>query len=276
MSTSVKSHRARDTITLLQRETPEFIPQRCGHWPLNSPGLNPVIYGVWDILKRGSTIRGSMMWRSWKNVCWGSGDCRTTPSSRQRLRSGLLVWVHVFVWMVDILNINFEPMTLWRVLFVLLIPVPENLIDINMDRVKHCVKCVTFVSEIFTQCGSNKTKVWRKFLRQVLCHSLAKLHTKNCENRYIFVKVRAKKSVAPILLGYGIETSYSDLQRLMKVINNSVSRWAVYGILLRFRGLKKLRATWQPMTLNSPSVWMRKLIWSRMIVGNCLLANWLK
>ena len=31
--------------------------------------------------KRGSTTRGSMMWRSWKNVCWGSGGCwPCTPS----------------------------------------------------------------------------------------------------------------------------------------------------------------------------------------------------
>jgi len=27
--------------------------------------------------KRGSTARGSMMWRCWKNVCWGSGGCWT-------------------------------------------------------------------------------------------------------------------------------------------------------------------------------------------------------
>ena len=31
MLTSMKSNCARDTVTLLQRETPEIIPQRCGH-----------------------------------------------------------------------------------------------------------------------------------------------------------------------------------------------------------------------------------------------------
>ena len=31
MLTSIKSHRARNTVTFLQRETPGFIPQRCGH-----------------------------------------------------------------------------------------------------------------------------------------------------------------------------------------------------------------------------------------------------
>ena len=32
--------------------------------------------------KRGSIARRFMMWRSWKNVCWGSGGCWTTPSLR--------------------------------------------------------------------------------------------------------------------------------------------------------------------------------------------------
>jgi len=41
--------------------------------------------------KRRSTVRGSMRWRSRKNVCWGSGGCWTTPSSQQRLRSGVVV-----------------------------------------------------------------------------------------------------------------------------------------------------------------------------------------
>jgi len=39
------------------------------------------------------------------------------------------------VVLVDILNINFEPMTFWCVLFILSIPVSVNLID------KTCAKC---------------------------------------------------------------------------------------------------------------------------------------
>jgi len=58
-----------------KRETLEFIPPEM--WPPNSPDLNPVDYSSF---KRGSTARGSMMWRSCKNVCWGSGGCWTTPS----------------------------------------------------------------------------------------------------------------------------------------------------------------------------------------------------
>jgi len=85
------AHRARDTETMLQRETSEFILQRCGHlirqmwiWWTTASGV---------CFKRWSTTRRSMTWRSWKNVCWGSGGCWTTLSSRQRLRSGVVVWM---------------------------------------------------------------------------------------------------------------------------------------------------------------------------------------
>ena len=127
-------HRARDTVTVLQIETPEFSPPEM--WPPNSPD-----FWIWWTaasgvsIKRGSTVRGSMklMRRSWKNVCWGNGGCWTTPSSQQqRLHSGVVVWMHVFAWMVDILNINFEPLTICCVLFVSLILVPLNVIAINM------------------------------------------------------------------------------------------------------------------------------------------------
>ena len=41
------AHRARATIALLDRETPEFIPPQL--WSPNSPDLNPVDYRVWEI-----------------------------------------------------------------------------------------------------------------------------------------------------------------------------------------------------------------------------------
>jgi len=88
----------------------------------------------------------------WKNVCRGSGGCWMTPSSRQRLHKkisstffiwtqcisqyiSIVVWMHVFVWMVGTLNINFEPLSFCRVLFVSSILVPLNVIDINMCKV---------------------------------------------------------------------------------------------------------------------------------------------
>jgi len=41
------AHCAHDTVTMLQREMPEFIPSEM--WPPNSSDLNPVDYSIWDI-----------------------------------------------------------------------------------------------------------------------------------------------------------------------------------------------------------------------------------
>ena len=46
---SATTHRARDTVQLLQQETPEFIAPDL--WPPNSPDLNPVDYRVWGLIK---------------------------------------------------------------------------------------------------------------------------------------------------------------------------------------------------------------------------------
>jgi len=142
-----------------------------------------------------------MVYRSWihdvkelKNVCGARGGCWTTPQSRQQLCSGVVVWMHVFAWMVDILNINFEPLTFCCVLFVSPILVPRNVIDTNMCKAMLILcECVTFVSETFTRYSSNITNVWQEILIQWLWHSLVKLCTKNYENLSILVKVTAKK-----------------------------------------------------------------------------------
>jgi len=46
---SVPSHRAKDTVVLLNQETPDFIPPDV--WPPNSPDLNRVDYTVWSVLQ---------------------------------------------------------------------------------------------------------------------------------------------------------------------------------------------------------------------------------
>ena len=66
--------------------------------------------------------------------------------------------------MVDIFNINFEPLTFCCVLFVSSILVSVNVIDINVYKVLCGVKCVTFVSDTFTRYGSNITNVWQEIL----------------------------------------------------------------------------------------------------------------
>jgi len=124
---------------MLQRETPEFIPPEMGH-------LIRQIWIRWTTasgvcFKRESTARGSMIWvertlkveRTSAEGVKAAGPC--TPSSRQWLRSGIVVWMHVFAWMVDILNINFELLTFCCVLFVSSILISVNVIDINMCKV---------------------------------------------------------------------------------------------------------------------------------------------
>ena len=46
---SAPSHRAKETVRLLENETPEFIPPTL--WPPNSPDLNPVDYKVWSVMQ---------------------------------------------------------------------------------------------------------------------------------------------------------------------------------------------------------------------------------
>ena len=47
---SAPVHHARDTIQLLQRETPDFIGPDL--WPPNSPDLNPVDYKIWGVMQQ--------------------------------------------------------------------------------------------------------------------------------------------------------------------------------------------------------------------------------
>ena len=62
----------------------------------------------------------------------------------------------------------------------------------------------------------------KKFLRQWLWHSLLKLCTKNYENLSIFVKVTAKKSVAPFFLDmvYMYNSIHIDSKYLVQCLQN--------------------------------------------------------
>ena len=47
---SAPAHRARDTLQLLQRDTPEFIAPDL--WPPKCPDLNPVDYKIWGVMQQ--------------------------------------------------------------------------------------------------------------------------------------------------------------------------------------------------------------------------------
>jgi len=49
-NTTLSSHRAKDTMKLLQQETPNFIGPDL--WPPNSPDMNPVDYKVWGVMQQ--------------------------------------------------------------------------------------------------------------------------------------------------------------------------------------------------------------------------------
>ena len=92
------AHRARDTctVTMLQRETPEFISPEM--WPPNSPDLNPVDYSICGMLQErvcrswihDVSSKNVESWRTSAEGVKAAGPC--TLSSRQRLRSGVVVW----------------------------------------------------------------------------------------------------------------------------------------------------------------------------------------
>src|ERR1043165_712555 len=51
------AHRARDTVSFLERETLDFMPPTL--WPPNSPDLNPVDYSIWCAAGEGLPLQNS-------------------------------------------------------------------------------------------------------------------------------------------------------------------------------------------------------------------------
>ena len=86
------AHRARDTVRLLEAETPDFI--RPTLWPPNSPDLNPVDYTIWSIMQEKvykTKIRDVNELRQRIVEAWDEIDQRVIDDSvqqwRQRLRA---------------------------------------------------------------------------------------------------------------------------------------------------------------------------------------------
>ena len=78
------AHRARDTIELLRRSTPDFIAPDM--WPPKSPDLNPVDYAIWSVMYSRVCIRPESMTSTSRDsvlspcgVDWNSALCCLTP-----------------------------------------------------------------------------------------------------------------------------------------------------------------------------------------------------
>jgi len=175
--------------------------QRCGH-------LIRQIWNRWTTAS-GYASRGLPLADPWRGVertsaegVEAAGPC--TPSSRQRLRSDIVVWMHVFAWMVDILNINF-----WASDFLLCFVCFVDTGCPKCDRYKH-VQSANIVWNVLLLClrishgmVAIEQMYGKKLLRQWLWPSLVNLCTKNYENPSIFVKVTKKISVT-FFSGHGV------------------------------------------------------------------------
>jgi len=82
--TMIQTHCAKDTIKLLQQETPDLIGPDL--WPPNSPHLNPVDYKVWGVVKqRVYTVNVVIVVRT-ASMSWSSASLKSgTVCSRTLL-----------------------------------------------------------------------------------------------------------------------------------------------------------------------------------------------
>ena len=92
---SEPGHRARETVDLLTKETPDFILPTL--WPPNSPDLNSVDYKVWSIMQEvyKKRIKDVDELRSRILTAWDELDQRITDTAvrqwRTRLRACVMV-----------------------------------------------------------------------------------------------------------------------------------------------------------------------------------------
>ena len=105
---SAPAHRARDTVALLETETPDFIPPTL--WPPNSPDLNPVDYKIWSVMQEKvyrSRICDVSELRSRIVEAWDEMDQRIIDESVKQWRRPTRLRACVAAKGVN-LNINFN------------------------------------------------------------------------------------------------------------------------------------------------------------------------
>jgi len=91
---SVPVHRARETVYLLTRETPDFIPPTL--WPPNSPDLSLVDYKIWSVIQEKvykGRINNVDELRSRILTAWDELDQRVIDTTAGQWRTRLRVCV---------------------------------------------------------------------------------------------------------------------------------------------------------------------------------------
>ena len=160
MSTPMTSHRACECDVKLSR----CYREKCQSSSPRDVATQFAGFESGISFKRRSTIRRSLMWRTRKNICWGSGDCWTTPSSWQWLHSD--IWVQTFehkFWTNDFL-----------VCFVRFINTVFRKVDGYSVLILHrmCYFCVCCHRRV--QSGSNwSALVWPGSIHVWLCRQVA-------------------------------------------------------------------------------------------------------
>ena len=101
---SAPAHRARETVELLKRETPDFISPL--QWPPNSPDLNPVDYKIWSVMQEGCTRHAYVMLRICERDLWRSGRHLITELLNAQCSSGEVVCEHASRQRAGILSIR--------------------------------------------------------------------------------------------------------------------------------------------------------------------------
>jgi len=97
------SHRAKDTVALLDQETPDCITPAL--WPPNSPDLNPVDYTVWSVLQeRVYRTKVSEVDELKRRINSEWAALSHAVILNMLLASGVSVYAPTFVLEVDILS----------------------------------------------------------------------------------------------------------------------------------------------------------------------------
>jgi len=88
------AHRTKETVYLLKRETPDFIPPSL--WPSNSPDLNPVDYKTWGLLQQWVySPKIQNVDELWQRIVeeWERLDQRVIDNAVKQWRKRLCSWM---------------------------------------------------------------------------------------------------------------------------------------------------------------------------------------